>query len=112
MPREYEQIDAERFSEAEGTDDWRVVGDEAHALFRTKDFATGLRLVNEIGELAEEADHHPDVLLTYPTVELLLTTHATSSLTTADLDLARRISAVARNLGVAADPEAPLTLGG
>ncbi|TNM38317.1 4a-hydroxytetrahydrobiopterin dehydratase [Nocardioides albidus] len=102
----YEQISAEQFSRSEGVGDWKVVGEHAFAVFRTGSFATGLELVNAIGELAEEANHHPDLKLGYPALAVHLTTHDTGSLTTADLDLAQRISAAARNLGVAGDPEA------
>jgi 4a-hydroxytetrahydrobiopterin dehydratase len=87
-------------------DDWRVLWWQAFALFRTKSFATGLALVNEIGRLAEEANHHPDVNLRYGVLEVRLSTHDTISLTDADLDLARRISAAARSLGVSGDPAA------
>ena len=106
MARQYEEISGEQLSQAEGLADWRVLGSYAHVVFRSGTFTTGLALVNRIGELAEEADHHPDVLLTYPSVEVRLTTHATSSLTTADLDLAQQISAAARDLGLAGDPDA------
>jgi 4a-hydroxytetrahydrobiopterin dehydratase len=101
-----ERITAQQFSEAEGTQDWRVLWWQAFAVFRTRDFATGLRLVDEIGRLAEEADHHPDLNLRYPILEIRLATHSTMSLTDKDLDLARKISAAAEELGVAADPGA------
>jgi 4a-hydroxytetrahydrobiopterin dehydratase len=101
-----ERITAQQFSEAEGTDDWRVLWWQAFAVFRTKNFATGLKLVDEIGRLAEEVDHHPDINLRYPVLEVRLATHSTMSLTDKDLDLARKISAAAAQLGVAADPGA------
>jgi len=102
----YQQITAEEFARAEGMGDWRVVGTHAYAVFRTGSFATGLALVNAIGELAEAADHHPDLKLGYPSLAVHLTTHDTGTLTTADLGLAQRISAAARDLGVAGDPDA------
>jgi 4a-hydroxytetrahydrobiopterin dehydratase len=40
---------------------WRVVRTAASASFYTSSFATGLALVDRIGELAGSADHHPDV---------------------------------------------------
>ena len=109
MARSYQQITAAEFSAAEGVDDWRVLWWQAFALFRTKSFATGLALVNGIGRLAEEANHHPDVNLRYGVLEIRLATHDTMSLTTADLDLARGISRAARALGVEADPGAVRT---
>ena len=105
----YEKITAAQFSAAEGVDDWRVLWWQAFALFRTKSFATGLALVNEIGRLAEEANHHPDLNLRYGVLEVRLATHDTLSLTTADLDLCRAISAAAADLGVTADPAATRT---
>ncbi|KRB76483.1 hypothetical protein ASE01_16140 [Nocardioides sp. Root190] len=106
MGRNYEVVSAAQFSNEEGLGDWRALEEQAFGLFRTGDFATGLRLVNEIGRLAEEADHHPDVILRYAVVEVRLSTHDTRSLTTADVALCRAISAAAAELGVGADPSA------
>lgn len=86
-----------------GLDDWRQVLDRLKARFRTGDFATGLSLVERIGAAAEEADHHPDVTLTYPEVLVTLSSHDVRGITARDLDLARRISGFAADLGVAAD---------
>ncbi len=102
-------ITAQQFSDAEGVDDWRVLWWQAFAVFRTKSFATGLALVNEIGRLAEEANHHPDLNFRYSVLEVRLATHSTMSLTDQDLDLARKISAAAEALGVSADPAAVRT---
>ncbi|GAA2276093.1 VOC family protein [Glycomyces scopariae] len=102
-------ITPKRFHEAEGVDDWRVLWSVAFALYRTGDFATGVRLVAEIGRLAEEAGHHPDVNLRGAVVEVRLVTREHWSLTEADLLLAQRISATAKGLGVAADPGATRT---
>lgn len=100
-----DKLTAEEFTRAEGLQDWRVVGGQACTVFRTGDFATGLRLVDEIGRLAEAADHHPDLNLRYPVLEVRLVTHSASSLTDKDVTLARQISAAAEGLGVAGDPD-------
>lgn len=96
-------MDQAEFNRSVGNDDWQVVGTEARVLYRTGSFATGLELVNEIGRHAEEADHHPDLALGYPSVEVRLTTHSAGALTEKDVDLARKISAVAADLGVPAE---------
>ncbi|PPB49221.1 4a-hydroxytetrahydrobiopterin dehydratase [Arthrobacter pityocampae] len=90
-----------------GLADWRKLARALHARFLTGDFATGLALVTAIGELAEQAGHHPDVVLTYPHVDVTLLSHDASGVTERDIDLARRISAVAGERGIAADPAAP-----
>jgi 4a-hydroxytetrahydrobiopterin dehydratase len=89
-----------------GLDDWRLLAQALHARFHTGDFATGLAFVTAVTELAERAGHHPDVTLTYPFVDLKLVSHDVSRVTRRDLDLARRISEIAREQGVDADPGA------
>jgi 4a-hydroxytetrahydrobiopterin dehydratase len=90
-----------------GLDDWRKLTQALHARFRTGDFATGLALVTAVGELAEEAGHHPDVTLTYPHVDVKLLSHDAAGITRRDVDLAGRISAAAAERGISADPSAP-----
>lgn len=90
-----------------GLGDWRKLAQALHARFLTRDFATGLALVTAIGDLAEEAGHHPDVTLTYPHVDVKLMTHDAAGVTERDVDLARRITDLARERGIIADPAAP-----
>ncbi len=87
-------------------DDWRKLAQALHARFLTGDFVTGLRFVTAVAEAAESANHHPDVTLTYPVVDLKLTSHDVSQVTQRDVDLARRISEIAREQGIGADPNA------
>ena len=89
-----------------GLDDWRLLAQALHARFHTGDFVTGLAFVTAVTELAERAGHHPDVTLTYPFVDLKLVSHDVSRVTRRDLDLARRISEIAREQSVDADPGA------
>jgi 4a-hydroxytetrahydrobiopterin dehydratase len=89
-----------------GLDDWRQLAQALHARFRTGDFATGLTFVTAVGEAAEAANHHPDVTLTYPYVDLSLISHDLGAVTPRDLNLAREISEIARGLGLRAEPEA------
>jgi 4a-hydroxytetrahydrobiopterin dehydratase len=89
-----------------GLDDWRKLSQALHARFRTGDFTTGLAFVTAVAEAAEQANHHPDVTLTYPFVDLALVSHDVSRVTERDLELARRISEIARRQGIAAEPAA------
>jgi len=84
-------------------DDWRWLLGGLHARFRTGDFATGLRLVAAIGEAAEAADHHPDVDLRYPFVQVKLASHDVGGVTVRDVRLAREISEAAGRLEAKAD---------
>jgi 4a-hydroxytetrahydrobiopterin dehydratase len=87
-----------------GLDDWRWLVGILHARFRTGSFVKGLELANRIGDAAEEANHHPDLDLSYPTLDVRLVSHDVGGVTSRDLDLARRISEIAAELDVAAAP--------
>jgi 4a-hydroxytetrahydrobiopterin dehydratase len=89
-----------------GLDDWRKLAQALHARFLTGDFVTGLGFVTAVTEAAEQANHHPDVTLTYPYVDLKLVSHDVGRLARRDLDLARRISEIARERGIDAQPGA------
>lgn len=87
-------------------DDWRTLAQALHGRFLTGDFAAGLRFVTAVAEAAEKADHHPDVTLTYPLVDVTLISHDVGRLTQRDIDLARQISDIARDQQIAAEPSA------
>ncbi len=87
-------------------DDWRKLAQALHARFLTGDFITGLTFVTAVTEAAERAGHHPDVTLTYPFVDVKLISHDVSGVTRRDIDLARQISAIAREQGIGVEPSA------
>jgi 4a-hydroxytetrahydrobiopterin dehydratase len=89
-----------------GLPDWRSMHEALEARFRTGDFATGLKLVADIGQVAQELDHHPDLDLRYSHLNVRLMSHDVWAKTARDVALARRISALAATLGVTADPRA------
>ena len=101
-----------RFHESEGVEDWRLVAEGACAYFRTGSFAAGARLVDAISALPGLDDHHPDVDVRHDgvTVRLISITHDDFGLSERDLELAQQISAIARELGVPADPSAVQTV--
>jgi 4a-hydroxytetrahydrobiopterin dehydratase len=101
-----ERISPRQFQESDGVEDWREVGIGACACFRTGSFAKGVELVSEIARLAEALAHHPDVDLQVGTVTVRLFTAEVSGMSDLDVQLAQQLSAVARDLGVAADPAA------
>jgi 4a-hydroxytetrahydrobiopterin dehydratase len=100
-------IPPREFHEADGTEDWRVLAEGACAFFRTGSFAESARLVDAISRLGIE-DHPPDVDVRRDGVTVRLITIADDwyGPSRRDLELARRISAAARELGLAADPSA------
>ncbi len=98
---EYTTVPADAFTDLDGLDGWRHDGDALRACFRVEGFAQGASLVADIARLADDLDHHPDIDLRYPgDVHLTVTTHAAGDqVTDRDVDLARRISAMASRAG-------------
>src|SRR5689334_24902697 len=90
---------------AEGLVGWEWMVESIEARYDTGGFAAGLDLVNRIGAAAEEADHHPDITLTWPAVHVRLISHDVGGVTQRDVALARRITDIAAELGVTPTPE-------
>ena len=60
-----------------------------------KDFVSAVGLINKIAELAEAADHHPDIHLTgYKRLRIELSTHSVGKVTEKDFNLAEKIDAL------------------
>ena len=93
-------------SESGGLDDWRVLLRTLQASFSTGSMAKGIEFAGRIGAAADEANHHPDVTISYPRVHVLLTTHDADGLTIRDVEMARAISAIAAELGITSEPAA------
>lgn len=67
---------------------------EEKSILRTVEFDTfmeGIDFVNNVAEIAEDAQHHPDIDIRYGSVTLSLTTHDKSGLTASDFEMASRI---------------------
>lgn len=75
---------------------WRLDGESIVGVWRFPDFAAALAAAVRVGALAERADHHPDLSLSWGRLEARLTTHRVGSLTDKDLALA---SAIQQALG-------------
>ena len=102
-----DKISGDEFQAAAGVEDWKVLDSgEVGTVFSTGSFDKGVELVVRIGELADAANHHPDVDLRYPSVTVRLSTHEVGGLTERDVARAREISAAAAELEIAADPGA------
>jgi 4a-hydroxytetrahydrobiopterin dehydratase len=70
---------------------WSAV--EAHHLektYRLKNFARALELVNRIGAIAEEQNHHPDLFLAWGRVGVKIWTHKINGLTESDFVFAAK----------------------
>jgi 4a-hydroxytetrahydrobiopterin dehydratase len=81
-------------------DGWTVV--ENHHLqkaYRLKNFAAALDLVNRIGAIAEEQNHHPDLTLAWGKVGVTIWTHKINGLTESDFVFAAKCDRALAALG-------------
>ena len=75
---------------------WERDGDEIAREWKFDDFAAAMAFVNRVAEAAEEANHHPDILVHgWNKVRLSVTNHSEGGLTEADFALAKRIDGLA-----------------
>jgi 4a-hydroxytetrahydrobiopterin dehydratase len=90
-----------------GLDDWRKLAQALHARYRIADFRAGAAFIAAVAEAAEAANHHPDVKMTYGVVDVSLCTHEDGLwVTQKDIDMARKISEIARQHGLKPEPTA------
>jgi len=73
---------------------WIERDNTLHLSHKTRDFAQALAIVNRIGEVAETANHHPDLELGWGYIRIHLTSHDKGCVTERDRSLAARIDAI------------------
>jgi 4a-hydroxytetrahydrobiopterin dehydratase len=94
-----------QIQEQDGLADWRVILGVLRASFATPDMSAGAAFVQSIVEAANEANHHPDLVLTYPRVDADLVTHDAGGITMRDVEMARTISRIAVQMGLEPEPD-------
>ena len=80
---------------------WTLTPDKKAITLSLKmnDFLAGVDLIKRIAEIAEKADHHPDIHLTgYRTLKIDLSTHDAGGLTPKDFSLASQINDLPKQL--------------
>jgi 4a-hydroxytetrahydrobiopterin dehydratase len=110
-----DMLKGEKIAEADLTD-WRKLAQGLHARYLVDDFGAGARFVTAVGEAGDALGHHPRVSMGNGYVDLELvsddaiyrdnegTEHVVEWVTQQDVDLARRITEIAADHGIAADP--------
>ena len=78
--------------------EWKVVdGHHITRLFTFKNFREALDFVNQVGELAEEQGHHPDIFLAWGKAEIKTWTHKINGLSESDFILAAKIDEIGKD---------------
>ena len=83
--------------------DWERDGGWIVRTIRCPTFPTAIELVDRVADAAEEANHHPDIAISWRNVTFRLTTKASDGLTVKDLAMAGTIGRLAADLPGAAD---------
>lgn len=78
-------------------DGWSVRDGALEKSFECGDFAGAMAFLGRIAAAAEEADHHPDVSISWGTVTLRWVTHSAGGITDADLRMATTSDGLARD---------------
>jgi len=73
---------------------WARDGSSIVATVTRSDFRDAILFTGAVAYLAEQANHHPDILIQWNKVTLTLSTHSAGGLTANDFDLATKISAL------------------
>ena len=69
---------------------------EISRMYKFKNFAEALAFTNEIGKIAEEQGHHPDIFLGWGKVGVALTTHSIGGLSENDFIVAAKIDLIGK----------------
>jgi 4a-hydroxytetrahydrobiopterin dehydratase len=80
--------------ELAATPGWGLADGQIVKTVTLKDFGDALRYVNAVGYLAEKANHHPDIAMSWNKVTLTLVSHSAGGLTDRDFALARSVNAL------------------
>lgn len=71
---------------------WKLVDHQINRNYVFLDFVEAIRFVNRVAELAEDLDHHPDMLIhSWNNVSITLSTHSEGGLTEKDFKLAEQV---------------------
>lgn len=88
----YSQEEAETLI-AEIDSDWTLIADskKLQRVFKFKNFSGPMKLAMIIGDIAETEDHHPDLLISWGRLGVIVTTHAIKGLAESDFIFAAKV---------------------
>ena len=70
---------------------WKYKDNAISKTFKFEEFLHGIEFVQKVAEIAEAADHHPDILINYTRVTFTCSTHDAGGVTDKDFKLADNI---------------------
>ncbi len=74
--------------------EWSVVNAAIERKFQFEGFKQALGFIVQVGVIAEQDNHHPEIINVYNKVVIRLNTHSANAITSKDVDLATKIDAM------------------
>ena len=78
---------------------WTLIDGSIEKEFQFKSYLGGLDFAYSVGKIAEEEDHHPDILIRWRRVKLTLSTHSVKGLSENDFIVAAKVELKYRKSG-------------
>ncbi|MFT4546462.1 MAG: 4a-hydroxytetrahydrobiopterin dehydratase [Verrucomicrobiales bacterium] len=72
--------------------EWEIKKERLVRVFEFDEYMDAIDFINGVAEIAEDANHHPDIIIRYTTVTLSLTSHDQAAITERDFELASRLN--------------------
>ena len=73
---------------------WEFKNNAIHKIFTFESYLTSIAFINRLAEIAEEKNHHPDMVVGWCKIDVAFTSHDQGGVTTACIDMAKKIESV------------------
>jgi 4a-hydroxytetrahydrobiopterin dehydratase len=87
-------LSEQEIEQALATVSWTRAGDRIEKTVKKSDFREAMAYVNQVADIAERLNHHPDISISWNRVGLQVSTHDSGGLTALDFELAGAVDAL------------------
>jgi len=73
---------------------WEFKNNAIHKIFTFESYLNSIAFINRLAEIAEEKNHHPDMVVGWCKIDVAFTSHDQGGVTTACIDMAKKAESV------------------
>ena len=73
---------------------WEFKNNAIHKIFTFESYLNSIAFINRLAEIAEEKNHHPDMVVGWCKIDVAFTSHDQGGVTTACINMAKKIESV------------------
>ena len=73
---------------------WEFKNNAIHKIFTFESYLNSIAFINRLAEIAEENNHHPDMVVGWCKIDVAFTSHDQGGVTTACIDMAKKADSV------------------